>query len=104
MSKIPARTRRAATERLLVYDGPEFGPDQYNVLTEPDRDNRVQEHVVDLPTPSCTCEDHQYAVAPGKVKGPCKHVRRVEMVVGIRDVPDVENVDPMIRRKHPDEA
>lgn len=48
----------------------------------------VDEHVVDLRTGSCTCDDWFYR----EPAGGCKHRRRVEFAIGERDVP--EWVDP----------
>ncbi|UIO99828.1 SWIM zinc finger family protein [Halobaculum sp. CBA1158] len=68
-----ARTGRARTEPMAVY--PLRDDDRYLVDTE------GGSYVVDLASDACTCPDHA-------IRGQrCKHLRRVDMEVGIGRVP-----------------
>ncbi|GGL55269.1 hypothetical protein [Halocalculus aciditolerans] len=77
------RTVAAAREAMVAV---EIAEDLWNVYTT----DEVYMVAVDLS--ACTCPDAQYR-APDEG---CKHVRRVEMRLGERDVPDVR-LDPTLK-------
>ncbi|MFW5905615.1 MAG: hypothetical protein ACOCUO_02085 [archaeon] len=79
------RDVRAAAEFLAVD---EIAEDLYHVYSEDGR-----QHLVDLRTGMCSCEDMQYRTPD---RG-CKHIRRVRMQRGEQEIPPtLDRVDPLL--------
>jgi hypothetical protein len=78
------REFRAAVEGLATA---EIAPDYFHVYNA-----SGEEYAVDRRLGACTCPDVRYRNAT------CKHIRRVEMVVGDRALPPIpeELVDPLL--------
>jgi len=79
----PTLDERAAEMAAKVL--PDIGtaknaPGLYTVVTE-------KEYLVDLYQESCTCPDARYR------NRTCKHIRRVEMATGERDIPVFADAD-----------
>ncbi|WP_122088645.1 hypothetical protein [Halalkalicoccus subterraneus] len=75
---IDKRTIRAATESMRI-DHHAGQPDEFNVYSE-----SGSVYCVRLITETCDCPSSKYH------DGPCKHQRRVEMELGRRAVPDLD--------------
>ncbi|QLG63206.1 SWIM zinc finger family protein [Halorarum salinum] len=78
------RDVRAATERLFVHDVKE--PGSYHVYSG------SYPFIVDVVSGRCTCPDARFRRAT------CKHIRRVEMLIGERDLPELprRRLDPLL--------
>lgn len=74
------RTIRAATESMTTHLE---APGLIRVYTT--SDGGQQGHLVDVVSKSCECEDYRY----NQPEGGCKHVRRVELELGEREIPDL---------------
>lgn len=82
------RDRRAATEYLYVLP---IAPGMYEVYAE-----SGTAYTVDLLEGRCTCKDHEYRGVD------CKHIRRVELALGERDLPrgiDRDALDPLLAER-----
>jgi len=81
------RTVKAATEYLTVHGTgiARDTPGLYKVTSQ-----SGSEYTVDLYQGACDCPDHEYRDVR------CKHIRRAEMAVGERPIPDIEGVDPQL--------
>jgi hypothetical protein len=75
-NEVDDRDVRAATEYLYVLP---FGPAMYEVYSEDGEQYRV-----DLRIGGCTCSDWRFR----EPDEGCKHVRRVLMALGERDLPE----------------
>ena len=87
---VDTRDVRAATQYLYTVP---YAPKMYEVYSE-----NGTRYVVDIESKACTCKDHQYR----NPTGGCKHVRRVELALGVRELPDSvspEDVDPLLAER-----
>jgi len=95
-NEIADRTRRAATERMAVALD---APGVWEVYSEPDQDAPITDdsHVVSLVGGEwvCTCRDHEYR----EPDDGCKHIRRVQFLLGERRVPEIAGVDPLLKKR-----
>jgi len=87
---IEERDRRAATEAMAVVLE---APDLARVYSGTDSDYRV-----DARGPACECADYRYR----EPVGGCKHIRRVKMALGIREIPEGVRVDPALEHQRED--
>ena len=94
--EIADRTRRAATERMAVALD---APGVWEVHSEQDTDGPITDdsHIVSLIGSDwvCTCEDWEYR----EPDGGCKHARRVQLVLSERPLPEIADIDPVLRRR-----
>ncbi|MDL5361330.1 SWIM zinc finger family protein [Halalkalicoccus sp. NIPERK01] len=73
---IDKRTIRAARESMTTM---RQAPGLYRVFSG----SKASEYVVDILEPACECPAFQYQA------GKCKHIRRIEMLLGEREIPDL---------------
>ncbi len=83
-TEVDDRDRRAASEAMTVVG---FGPLLFEVYTT-DAVYRV-----DLKDDRCLCDDHRYRGVT------CKHSRRVEMALGLRDIPSGVDIDYVLANR-----
>lgn len=79
------RDHRAATEAMVVV---EDAPLLFEVYS-----GEQSVYTVDAVAPACTCEDYQYRDRK------CKHIRRLEMTLGMRAIPEGVDPDPVLLRQ-----
>jgi predicted nucleic acid-binding Zn finger protein len=82
---VNTRDRRAATEAMVVVLE---APDLARVYS-----GESSEYVVDARGPACECADYRYRDVQ------CKHIRRVKMALGIREIPEGVRVDPALAKQ-----
>jgi len=75
---------RAATEAMVVV---QEAPALYDVYS-----GTTQTYTVDLLEPACECPAFRYH------DGECKHIRRVQMATGQREIPTGVRIDPTLER------
>lgn len=75
--RIGKRTVRAATESMTVVPD---APGMFRVYS-----GETAVYTVDLGSGACECPDAEY----NEPESGCKHLRRVEMEAGIREIPDL---------------
>jgi hypothetical protein len=85
-SGVDDRDRRAASEAMTVVG---VGPAMFEVYTASDR------YRVDVRDSRCTCDDYRYR----EPDEGCKHIRRVHMAVGARDIPAGVAVDYVLAQR-----
>lgn len=77
----PAKTRRAATESMTVHPSGDALWDVYS-----GENSHYEVFGFDgLTLWKCTCPDHEYRQCE------CKHIRRVQMELGLREIPETPN-------------
>lgn len=91
---VEPRTRRAVTEYIsILEDGPGVdGADGLYLAVS----HSGESYVLDHRTGACECPDAEYNLSPGEK---CKHQRRLEVILGDREIPDAidaDDVDPQL--------
>ena len=89
--RIASKTRRAATETMIVC---EIADDMYTVENVKEDDENT-EYPVDLEEPACLCRSFEFQ------PGTCKHIRRVRMEIGTLPVPNLDEEVTVGNRFHP---
>lgn len=91
---VEPRTRRAVTEYIsILEDGPgvDGADDLYLAVS-----HSGESYVLDHRTGACECPDAEYNLSPGEK---CKHQRRLEVILGEREIPDAidpDDADPQL--------
>lgn len=91
--QLASRDVAALTEAMVVdeWDPRLWNPDEVRVYSGEDSD-----YVVNVALRSCECSDHHYRGVA------CKHIRRAEVALGRRAIPDWvdhDRLDPTLRRR-----
>ena len=86
------RDRRAATDRMYCYpDDPAAGPEEVAIYSG---GRRYLVHA----RWGCPCGDATHRSPDGG----CKHMRRLAFELGVRTVPEVDGIDPLLGEQLPD--
>jgi len=91
------RTKKAATEHMAIWSM--RGKGLFGVHNADSSDTEMDHYFVDLVQGMCNCRDMQW----NDPENGCKHLRRVELVIGLRDIPESVDPDGLLLRQRNDD-